>query len=213
MNLSQRERNIAIVVGILIGLFLLDYVLVEPLLAARDERLTAIQTAEDDLHKGRDLIELRPRLDRRLGSNVRSGLTRDQSSAESQLLNNLRQWALDSDLSLPSLKPSGTAQTVLKQGGKAGEKEKAFMKVNVRATGTGNLVQVTRFMYRIQSAAIPVRITDFSITSKKDGTDDLEVNLNISSIFLTADAGQLIDGVGATSHPSSSPASQPRGRS
>lgn len=212
MNLNPRERNIAIAVAIVIGLFLLDYIFVEPLLAARDDSLTSIKAAQDDLQKAHDLINLRPALERRLAKNIESGLTHDQSSAESQLLNNIQQWAQETQLALPALKPAGTAQPVLKPGGKANDKEKAFLKVSVRVTGDGNLMQIARFLYKIQTATIPVRVTDISVQSKKDGMNDLEVNLNVSSIFLTADAGQVIAGQTPATHATSAPASQPRGR-
>ena len=213
MNLNQRERTIAIVVGVLVGLWLLDYVAISPLLAQRDDLLHSIDTAQSTLRDGRDLVARRHTLDAQLANNVKNGLQRDQDAATSQLLNNLNQWAGDCGLALPALKPSGAAQTVTKPGGRAGEKEKAFLKIGVRVTGAGNLVQITRFMYRIQTASIPVRITDFSISSKKDGTDDLEINMNISTLFLTADAGTLIVGIGPATHATSAPASQPRGQS
>jgi hypothetical protein len=37
-------------------------------------------------------------------------------------------------------------------------------------------------------ATIPVRITDMTITSKKEGTDDLSLQLGIATIYLTGEA-------------------------
>ena len=47
--------------------------------------------------------------------------------------------------------------------------------------------QVGRFLYRIQTATVPVRITDLTINSRKEGTDDLAVQLGIATIYLPPD--------------------------
>jgi hypothetical protein len=45
------------------------------------------------------------------------------------------------------------------------------------------MAQISRFLWRIQAATIPVRITDLQITSHKEGTDDLALVLGIGTIY------------------------------
>jgi hypothetical protein len=201
---------IGLTVGALVGLFALDRLAVSPLLAQREQLVTSIGDAELKLEQSNSLIQSKPILDRQLMDNVSKGLTKGQSEAESQLLNNLREWAQDAGLNLATLKPAGAAQPVIKPGGRTGEKEKAFLKLTCRATGTGNTAQVARFIHRIQTASIPVRITDMTINTKKEETDDLEVSLGISTIFLTPEAVKMLEertgAPPAASRPVSTPA-------
>jgi hypothetical protein len=209
VTLSKREKIVGIAVGAVVGLFALDRLAVSPLLAQREKLVAEISDARMKLEQADNLVRSKPILDRQLMENVSKGLTRGQSEAESQLLNHLREWAQDSGLDLATIKPSGAAQPVIKIGGRANEKEKAFLKLTCRATGTGNTGQVKRFIQRIQTASIPVRITDLTINTRKEETDDLEVSLGVSTIFLTPEAVKLLEERTGASSASSRPASRP----
>ena len=80
-------------------------------------------------------------------------------------------------MTLSSLKPERT------------EKEKDFFKITFRATGGGSMAQVGRFLWRIETAQVPVRVTDVTITSRKPGTDDLAVQLGIATSYLAPEPG------------------------
>jgi hypothetical protein len=199
---------IGITVGVVVGLFALDRLAISPLLAQRETLLASISDAELKLQQAQALIQSKPILDRQLADNISKGLTKGQSDAESQLLNRLPEWARDANLDLGNIKPAGAAQAVIKPGGRANEKEKAFLKLTCRATGTGGTEQVRWFIYRIQTASIPVRITDMTVTTKKEGTDDLEVSLGVSTIFLSPEAVKVLEE--RTPSPSSRPSASSR---
>jgi hypothetical protein len=207
VSLSRREKIIGITVGAVVGLFALDRLAVTPLLAQREQLNTDISKAELQLAQATNLIRSKPLLDKQLADNISKGLTKGQSEAESQLLNHLREWAQESGLDLGTLKPAGAPQQVVKLGGRPSEKEKAFLKLTCRASGTGNAEQVGRFIYRIQTASIPLRITDLTINTRKEETDDLEVSLGVSTIFLTPEAIAEEHNAGSTA------ASRPAGAS
>jgi hypothetical protein len=44
--------------------------------------------------------------------------------------------------------------------------------------------QVGTFLYGIQSASIPVKVTDVQLNSKKEGMDELAIQLGISTVYL-----------------------------
>jgi hypothetical protein len=210
VTLSKREKFIGVGVAAVVGLFALDRVLVGPLLAQREDLLARIDKAELDLRQAENLIRSKPILDRQLSDNISRGLARDQSEAASQLLNSLNEWAQEAGLSLATLKPAGAAQAVIKPGGRPGEQEKAFLKLTCRATGTGRMSQVGRFIWKIQTASIPVRITDLTVNSRKEGSDDLEVNIGVSTIFLAPEAAAKVASQAAS--PGGAGPSAPGGR-
>lgn len=176
MVLSQRELYIAIATLLVVVLFGLDRLLVSPLLAERADLDQKIAAEQQQLRKATRLLSTSRQMQRQW---VRMGgdkLRQDASEAESQVLHSVRDWAQDAGLSLSAVKPERS------------EKEKGFHKITLRATGAGGVGQVGRFLWRIQTADIPVRITDLQLATRREGTDDLSLQLGISTIYLPADA-------------------------
>ena len=111
-----------------------------------------------------------------MDGNVQQRAAGNASETESQLQNNVVSWAQDAGLTLPAVKSERT------------EKEKDFYKFTVRATGTGTMQQIGRFLYRMQTAQVPVRVSELTISTRKEGTDDLSVQMAISTIYLASEA-------------------------
>ena len=87
------------------------------------------------------------------------------------MLNAISELARECNLTLVSVKAE------------AGEKEKGYQKITFRATANGGMLAISRFLYRIETAGIPVRVSDIAITSHKEGTDDLEARMAITTIY------------------------------
>jgi hypothetical protein len=167
----MREKMIALVASSVIGLALLDQVLLSPLFLRLSEANTRITEDEAELARARNLFTTRTRAERRWRELAGATLKTDASAAESQLLNKVRDWAQGANLKLASLKPERA------------EKEAGFDKITIRAAGDGSLAQVSRFLYTLQTADIPVRVSDLTLTSRKPGTDELTLQVGIATIF------------------------------
>lgn len=173
MVLSRRERYIAMTTAAVIALAGMWQLVVWPLLDRRAEVDEKLEVAQQEMLRAQRLFAASARLSRQWSQMLSGGLQRDASAAESQILNSVRDWAQDAELSLSSIRPE-----------RSGEKEKDVYKITFRATATGNMAQVGRFLWRIQTTQIPVRIVDLTISSRREGTDDLSLNLGISTIHL-----------------------------
>jgi hypothetical protein len=92
-------------------------------------------------------------------------------------LNSTREWAQDAGMTLSSLKPERSPE-------KVGE----FYRISFRATGTGQMSQIARFLYHVQTTSLPVRVTELSLTSRKEGADDITVSLAVSTIYLAPES-------------------------
>jgi hypothetical protein len=68
-----------------------------------------------------------------------------------------------------------------------GEREKDFAKMTFRASATGTMSQIGNFLWRMNTSAVPVRVGEMTLTTHKEGTDDLTLQLSISTIYLAAD--------------------------
>ena len=169
MAFSKRERFIGIATAAVVGVLALDRLAVTPLLAQR---------AQLELDRANRVFSTSRLASRKWKELSGTSLKTDASEAESQILNSVREWAQDAGIALSSIKPERA------------EKEKDWDKITFRATGTGSMNQVARFLWRLRTATMPVRITDLQIGSRKEGTDDLSLQLGISTIFLPPDANK-----------------------
>lgn len=176
MVLSKRERYIALGTLTAVGILVLDRVALTPLMDARQNLKDQIDIAQTKLRESRAAIKT-ARANRRVWASMRErGLTsREPSEAEGEVLNNVRQWAQDARMTLSSLKPERV------------EKEKDFQKSSIRVTGAGGMSEIARFLWYVQTASIAVQVNELQINARKEGSDDLTVQVLLSTIYLPSD--------------------------
>lgn len=162
-------------------------------LGERRERVKIdVAAARADFGRAERQVQAARRLDQRWGEMLSAGLSADASRAEGQALRALRDWAQDAGLSLSSLKPERT------------EQRKQFLEITLRATGAGSMRSVGQFLARVRTATIPVRVTDLTISARKEGTDELSVQLGVSTICLAPEPRKPRPAAGAAGAASTS---------
>ena len=172
MVISKRERYIVIATLAAAGLLLIDRVVYSPLMVQWNDIETRTDARRVELIDTNKLIKESREKSRQWSAMSGKRLPRNASEAESQILNSVREWASEARLPpLSAVKPERS------------EKEKDFYKMTFRATASGSMAQVSRFLYYIQTSSVPARITDVTITSRKEGTDELTLNLGIATIY------------------------------
>ena len=158
------------------GLLALDKVVYTPLMTRWTEIESKTTDSSKELIAANKLIKESRQKNRDWAAMIGNRLPRDASTAESQILSSVRDWASESRLGLSSVKPERT------------EKEKDFYKITFRATANGNMSQVSRFLYHVQTSTVPARITDMTVTTRKEGTDELTLNVGIATIYPVPDS-------------------------
>lgn len=172
MTFSKREKIMAVLAGSALVLLGLNFYLLEPLLQRRERAEAAIARAQRNLSEAAGTFDNDLRARRRWNEMTGQTLRTDGPSAESQLLNHARQWAQEAGLTLTSLKPERN------------ERELEFQRITIRATALGNMQSVARFLYEVQTSSIPVRISDVQIVSRREGSDELSMQVGLSTIYL-----------------------------
>ncbi len=171
MVLTKRERYVGIVTGAVLAILVLDQFILTPTMKRTEELDAKIELAQQEHLRAQQLFSASRRASREWNQIAGEAMSRSAGGdPESLVLNNVRQWAQDEGMRLPSVIPQ-PAQV-----------EKGFNKIVLRATGSGSMSQVGRFLYRVQTATMPVRITDLQINSAKEGTDELSVTFGIATI-------------------------------
>ena len=103
---------------------------------------------------------------------LKSGLKSDAASAESAVLNALRDWAEESGLILSSLKPERSS------------KRGQLQEITFQAVCTGSMDGVSKFLWRVEDAALPIKISDLQLSARKEGSDDLTLQIRVAALCL-----------------------------
>ncbi len=171
MTMSKRERYIAIGAGVVIFALLLDQVLLSPMFKRLSDANLAIEDYQSSLREANNLFDSDIAASRRWKELAGTGLKADASAAEGQLLDRVREAAQNAGLSVQSLKPDRS------------ERVNGFYRITLRVSATGSMSRMTRFLHNLQTSKIPLRMSDLQVSARKEGTDDLALQLGVSTIF------------------------------
>ncbi len=173
MVLSKRERLIVLVTLLVVGAFVLDRFILSP--GWRTLQATANQKRElrAQVIDAQNLFERRGMLERKWKRMVSDGL-RSDAEAESRLARALDEWSMDTRLTLTSVKPDRVA-------GDKGLKEMTFM-----VAGKGRLDAVARFLYKVETAEMPIKVKDMQLGSAGESGDSISLQLTLSALYLGA---------------------------
>ena len=172
MILSKRERRIAALTIMAVTILVLDRGLLTPYLRHRTQLTVDKQGILVDLENAHGLFARREKLSPKWEEILKSGLKPDAASAESAALNALRDWAEESGLTLSSLKPE--------RSNKRGQ----MQEITFQAICVGPMNGVSKFLWRVEDAALPVKVSDLQLSTRKEGTDDLTLQVRIAVLCL-----------------------------
>jgi hypothetical protein len=173
--LSQREKFVAIAFGAIAVLAIVYWVVLSPLMDWSDRIDKDIAAAHDVQSKDASLSHKLAQLTKVWDDMKKNGLKTDVSEAQSQLSHAINEWAAQSGVAVTST--HSEAPTLVDQ-------RSGFTQVIYQVTGTGTTSGVAKLLYQIESAKIPIRIDNLRVASKKDGADDLEIQLNVSTLTM-----------------------------
>jgi hypothetical protein len=179
--LSKRERFVGIAALSVVGVLAIYYIVIGPLLERKHELDAKVHDRQLDQRRAERLIDDRHRLEPVLKQRIAGPLKKNQSDAESQMLQSIAEWARGARMTPPSIEKPDRI-----------EKEKEFSRMTFRASATGTMAQIGNFLFRLHTSNVPVRVTEMTLAAHKEATDDLTLQLGISTIFLAADTDKPI---------------------
>jgi hypothetical protein len=180
--LSKRERAIATAAVIALAVLLLDRFVLTPVRERRSAMAVETEALLNDFERTSTLFERRRRLWPKWREMLDSGLASDLAEAESRVLHALRDWSQQAGLTLSSLRP----ERVSPQG--------ELREITFQASGTGRLSAVTEFLRLLEYSSLPVRATELQIGSRREGADELSLQLRISALCLPVERTAAIGG-------------------
>lgn len=174
--ISSRERYIIIAAAVVVAALALDRFMLAPLLNRQTELQARKESLQREMERVSQLFKKRQAAGARWKEMAAGGIKTSAGEAENALLHAIRDWSQDAGMSLASVRPErGTAK------GRAPD-------VVVQVSGTGSMRAVSRFLWRAQSSGLPVRVVEAQIGARREGSDDLSLQVRFSSLYIPESA-------------------------
>ena len=175
MNPQNRERLLLIVALSAVGIFVVDKMILGPLGNLWSERSTRITELQQSIERGKNLLDRETTITRRWSDMQRTSLSKNSSSAEETVITAANQWGDDSGITFTSFKP----QWILY--------DEDYQTYDCRANATGDLESISRFVFALETASLPVRAEEIEITSRDDSGNNLTLALRFSGLQFKGD--------------------------
>ncbi len=190
MILSKRERYIVAATIIAVFILVLDRYIVTPFLHRRAQVESEKQDLLREMESAINQFARRRQMAQKWQDMLAAGLKSDAAEAESRVLHAVRNWSHESGLRLSSVKPERIAR------------EGDLQEITFQAAGTGSMRSVAQFLWRLETASLLLKVKELQLGSRKEGADDLSLQLRISALYLPAErepasaasAGQVAGG-------------------
>ena len=169
MTANKREAILKILVGVVVGLFLLDRLVLSPAIAgwkAQGERLTALR---QKVQRGRQLLSREKGLHERWREMQQANLPADSSNAENEVYKAMSRWTVDSRVSFTSLTQQWRQH-----------EDDGYDTFECRATATGELAALGRLVYEIETDPLPARVEECEISARDAQGKVLGISLRFS---------------------------------
>jgi Tfp pilus assembly protein PilO len=178
MILAKRERYIAIITLVTLAILIVDRYLLTPYFDHHARLVVEKQVLADDLARAHNLFTHRKEVSSQWEKMMQSGLKSDAASAENAVLNALGNWAQESGVTLVSLTPE--------RGNQRGQ----MREITFQAVCAGPMSAIGNFLLRVETTALPVKISDLQLTANKEGSDDLALQVRVAALYLSQASGE-----------------------
>ncbi|HUV65444.1 MAG TPA: hypothetical protein VMW24_16225 [Sedimentisphaerales bacterium] len=169
--LSKRERIIAIVAVAAVGFLVLNKFLIGPIADRLEQLETRKQQLLVELSEAQNLFQRRRLLEKEWKMILADGL-RNEVEAESRIARAIDGWSREARLTLSSVKPDRVAS------------DKGLTEITFVVAGTGTLDALAQFLWKIETAPLPVKVKDMQVGSSNESGQSMSLQLRLSAICL-----------------------------
>ena len=172
MVFSRRERIFLGATVLALLLLGLDRYALTPLLDGYNQAATWRESLEGEMAQAQSLLERRKLLSPRWSQMLADGLQNSPAEAESQALHAVQDWALQAGLNISSLKPERSRENA------------ELREITLHTAGTGSMAAVSHFLWLLETAHIPIKVKMMQLGTRREGTDDLTLQLRLSTLYV-----------------------------
>jgi hypothetical protein len=169
MTISNREKYFTIALIVACATFVLDRLAIGPYLDRRSALVQQRQDVSAHLTEARQVLRDERRLSREMAG-MQAFFRLDASAAEGRLLRLLQESEQAAGVSGASFQRVGIVD------------EHGFTRLSFQATVIGKMTSVAGFLYKIETASLPLRVDDVQVAPKLEGGEELQVHFILSTL-------------------------------
>jgi hypothetical protein len=155
MENKRREFLLKVGVGVVVGLFLLDWAVLSPAIAGWKKQSERLAALTQKVQRGRQLLEREKSIRERWDEMLRTDMNEDSSAAENDVIKALSRWALNSRIGFTSM--TFSPWRIHDEG---------YETYECRATATGDQASLGRLLYEIETDALPAHIEECEMATR-----------------------------------------------
>lgn len=172
METKNREKMLAIVVGVCALIWVGNLVVFRPLVESWHARSDQIARLQKQLAEGKQLLARGPELLDRWNKMQTNSLPGNAALAESKLLTSFDQWVSDSGVTQGSFRPQ------------LRETDDNYSTMDCRADVTGSMDQIFNFLYDLEKDPTGIRLDSVELTTRDDNGRQIALVLEMSALML-----------------------------
>ncbi len=180
MVLSKQERILVIVTVLVLGAWAVNAAVITPLGRMRRQTTNEKLELESQLSQAQNTFDRRKLLERKWKGLLSEGMQSD-ADAESRIARALNEWSRQTGLALSSMKPERTVT------------DKGMNEVVFVIAGEGSLEGVASFLYRVETAELPVKVTSMQLGSSSESGNSMSLQLRLSAIYAGASQQKIAE--------------------
>ncbi len=173
METKNREKYLFIAVGVAAGLLLLNYILLNPLVASWNSRGDQIKSLRAQIAEGLALKAHASAIEQHWNQMFTNTLPVNTTRAESQLFKAFQGWAQSSRVVLVSQKPQ-----------QKDSDDTDYNNEEWHADVTGSIDQIFSFLYSIESSPMGLKVDAVDLSARDDRGAQLALGLTVSGLII-----------------------------
>ena len=174
MNFDPKNRQHLLMVATIavVALFLSERLIITPMWNSWQARAARLTELKKKVHTGEGLLQRGDSLTSRWGEMKLNALPADAATAESRVLRAFERWSQSSGVSVSSIRP---------QWKRAGDD---YMTLECRADISGNMSDVTRFLFEVEHDPLGVKVDSTDIATRDTDGAQITLGLQVSGLQL-----------------------------
>lgn len=176
METKNREKMLAIAAGVGLGLLILNYLVISPLIDGWQSRTKQINALREEIANGAMLIRRQDIVEASWDQMRTNALDSNPAAAEKQLFKAFDHWVSQSGSTEGSFRPQ------------IQETDDNYSTIDCRAEVSGDMQTLLHFLYNMEKDPLGVKIEAFELTSRDDNGRQLTLGLDLSGLVLPAPA-------------------------
>jgi hypothetical protein len=175
--LSKREKYIGIGAAVAVAFLAVNALIIAPYYEESAQAVKDLKAANDTLAQNQELFRAQKNHEGEWNTMLNSGLRADDSTAQSRTQQMLQTWARTANINLDQISSERAPS-------QKGPFEAINFNLDFNTAGNDSMRQIARFLWSIESATIPLRLNSIRVQSMKEGTDQLNVKLVVSALYM-----------------------------